>query len=61
MLNYVLGKYIAFSSNDPKKYPKQPFLGYTFGSDKKSNGIMSNEDMEAVAKRNNLKLGGTNR
>ncbi len=26
MLNHLLGKYITFSFNDPKQYPRQAFL-----------------------------------
>ncbi len=58
MLNHVLGKYIAYANNNPKKYPKSPYLGYVFESEKKVNGIMSNDEMEKIAKRNNIILGG---
>jgi hypothetical protein len=26
MFNWLLGKYIAYAVNDPKKYPKEPFM-----------------------------------
>ena len=57
MLNHLLGKYIAYASNNPKKYPKKPFLGYSFG-EKKEKRVMSDEEMERIAKRNNIILGG---
>ena len=52
MLNWVLGKYIAYSFNDPKKYPKKPFLGDTARQE------MTAEQMEEIAKRNCMKMGG---
>ena len=53
MLNWLLGKYIAYSFNEPKKYPTKPFL-----KDNTQCGSMSSEEMEEVAKRNCMKLGG---
>ena len=52
MLNWLLGKYIAYSFNEPRKYPTKPFLSHNTSYD------MSNEEMEEVAKRNCMKLGG---
>lgn len=52
MLNWVLGKYIAYSFNEPKKYPKKPMLGTS------ANTTMSVEEMEDIAKRNCMKMGG---
>lgn len=54
--NYNLGKYIAYAVNDPKKYPKKPFLDKP---EAKESNVMSNEEMEKVMLRNNLILGGT--
>lgn len=54
--NYNLGRYIAIAVNDPKKYPKKPFL-----ADKDLNverKDMTSEEMERVVKRNNIILGG---
>lgn len=53
MLNWLLGKYIAYSFNEPKKYPKKPFLDNSFTSE-----VMSDEEMEQIAKINCYKLGG---
>ena len=55
MLNHLLGKYIAYASNNPKKYPKKPYLGYDFGQGNKN---MTVEEMEKVIRRNNRILGG---
>lgn len=52
MLNWVLGKYIAYSFNDPKKYPKKPMLS------RDAKTTMTVEEMEEVAKRNCMKMGG---
>jgi hypothetical protein len=43
-LNYLLGHYIAVAFNNPKKYPKHPFL-----HKKSFNRQMSDEDMERIA------------
>jgi hypothetical protein len=51
-LNFLLGKYIAFAINEPKKYPKEPFLS------KKTGRIMKAEEMEEMAKRITKKTGG---
>ena len=53
--NFNLGKYIAFAVNDPKKYPKKPFL---WGSETEEK-VMTNEEMERVMRLNTIKLGGT--
>ena len=52
-LNNILGKYISFAINNPKKYPK-PFLS----NKKSSNVVMSEKDMEQRAINNTLMLGG---
>lgn len=53
MLNWLLGKYISYSFNEPRKYPTKPFL-----KDNTHYGSMSDKEMEEVAKRNCIKLGG---
>ena len=55
MMNYLLGKYISYATNAPKKYPKKPFLEDSFGKENKN---MTVEEMERVIKRNNRILGG---
>lgn len=52
-LNYLLGKYIAYAVNDPKKYPRKPFL-----QKETQSNVMTNEDMERIARLNTIKLGG---
>ena len=51
--NYMLGKYIAYAYNDPKKYPSKPFLEND--TDLKP---MTDEEMEKQARRNTIKMGG---
>lgn len=53
-MNYLLGKYIAFASNDPRKYPKKPFL-----ADLDKPRVMTAEEMERQARRITKKLNGT--
>ena len=57
--NYNLGKYIAYAVNDPKKYPKKPFL-YNIDVKKKKIGedVMSDEEMEKMMRLNTKLLGG---
>lgn len=57
-LNYLLGKYIAFSFNKPESYPDKPFLEHlaTDSGNKVEN--MTDKEMEAIAKRNTVVLGG---
>lgn len=54
--NYNLGKYVAYAVNDPKKYPKKPFLE----KDRRESigKIMSEEEMDRMMKYNTIKLGG---
>ncbi len=52
--NYNLGKYVAFAVNDPKRYPKRPFL-----QSRDEMKPMTSEEMEDIMKRNTLILGGT--
>ena len=53
VMNYILGKYIAFAVNDPKRYPNKPFT-------EKDTELkpMSDEEMEKQARRNTIKMGG---
>lgn len=53
-LNYLLGKYIAYSFNDPKHYPNEPF---TDTNEKKLKPI-SDDEMEQIAKYNTAMMGG---
>lgn len=57
--NYNLGKYIAIAFNDPKKYPKKPFLADKM-DDTKEQKVMTNKEMEKTIFRNNIILGGKN-
>ncbi len=52
MLNHILGKYIAFAYNDPKKYPEEPFTSSV------NNTEMNDDDMERVAMKITAKMGG---
>jgi len=47
MNNYNLGKYIAYAVNDPKKYPKKPFLSELNSLGKKE---MTDKEMEDMVK-----------
>lgn len=53
LFNYMLGKYVAFAFNDPKKYPSKPF--FENDTDLKP---MTDEEMEKQARRNTIKMGG---
>ena len=39
-MNYMLGQYIAFATNQPKKYPSSPFM------QKNKHIVMSDKQME---------------
>lgn len=52
-LNYILGKYVAYGVNDPKRYPSKPFTEQN--TELKP---MSDEEMEKQARRNTIKMGG---
>lgn len=54
-LNYLLGKYIGWAINDPKHYPKRPFLEEQKENELKPQTI---SDMEKMAMRNTLIMGG---
>ncbi len=49
---WVLGKYLAFSYHDPKKYPKKPFLA------KEEEKAKDDKEMERIARRNTIIMGG---
>ena len=53
LLNYILGKYIAFAFNDPKEYPRKPFTE----EDKKPKMMLADE-MERQARQNTVLMGG---
>lgn len=53
MMNYLLGKYVAFAFNDPKHYPSRPFTERNTDLQP-----MSDEEMERQARRNTIKMGG---
>jgi len=55
MMNYMLGRYLTFAFNQPKNYPRKPFLDGKF-EDKKE---MTDEEMEKMMKRNTKIMGGT--
>ena len=51
--NFSLGKYIYYAFNAPKKYPRKPFL-----YEEKEDNTMSGEEMEKMARRNTIRIGG---
>ncbi len=53
LLNFMLGKYVAFAFNDPKGYPKKPFTE----EDNKPKSMMADE-MEKQARQNTILMGG---
>lgn len=53
MFNFLLGKYVAYAFNDPKRYPSQPFTEKN--TDLKP---MTDEEMERQGRRNTIKMGG---
>lgn len=57
-LNYNLGRYIGIAVNNPKAYPKKPFLAKEELSSKGPK-VMTPEEMEKMARRNTIILGGT--
>jgi len=54
-LNHSLGIYIGMSVNNPKKYPKEPFLSK---APKKHNKNMGENQMKEEAKRIAIMFGG---
>lgn len=58
--NYLLGKYIAYAINDPKKYPKKPFLDKLKEKDERDEKLpMTDSEMERIMRANTIKLGGS--
>ena len=64
-LNHILGKYIAFSFNDPQKYPSEPFTsGIKDESIEQENNenlvheTMTDDEMEIMAKKIVFMFGG---
>ena len=53
LFNFMLGKYVAYAFNDPKRYPSKPFTEKD--TDLKP---MTDEEMEKQARRNTIKMGG---
>ena len=53
LFNFMLGKYVAYAFNDPKRYPDKPFTEKN--TDLKP---MTDEEMEHQARRNTIKMGG---
>lgn len=51
---WILGKYLAFSFHEPKKYPKKPYLM----EEQKGVEVQSDEEMERMARKNTIILGG---
>lgn len=54
-MNHELGQYIYFAFNDPKNYPKQPFMS---ASEPSGPTVMSDDEMEQAAIRIAKKMGG---
>lgn len=52
--NWLLGKYIAYAYNDVKHYPTKAFLDNTVNTPK----VMTAEEMEKIARKNTIMLGG---
>ena len=53
LFNFMLGKYVAYAFNDPKRYPSKPF------TDKDTDlKPMTDDEMEKQARRNTIKMGG---
>jgi hypothetical protein len=56
-LNWILGRYIAYAFNDPKKYPKKPYL---YEEEKTQPGrVMTSEEMDRRIRAWNRALGGS--
>ena len=54
-LNYILGQYIMYAFNNPKKYPKTPLLS---DLENTRNKKQTSQTMEEMARLNTLMLGG---
>lgn len=55
-LNHLLGHYIAIAFNQPKKYPRLPFLIKETVS---TADVMSDDEMERMMMKNTILAGGT--
>jgi hypothetical protein len=51
-MNHMFGKYISFAVNNPKRYPRKPFL------EKQRKVEMTGDAMERFARRFTMKSGG---
>lgn len=56
--NYNLGKYVAIAVNNPKKYPREPFLKELVDREESAEKVMTVEEMQRVARAITYKLGG---
>ncbi len=54
-LNYILGRYISWSFNDPNHYPSEPFLSK---NQKKEIKQQTDDEMERQARIYTMALGG---
>lgn len=57
MQNYNLARYIAIGVNDPKKFPREPYLAKELKQEE--DRVMTAIEMERVAESMTFKLGGT--
>ncbi len=53
-LNYLLGRYITWAFNDPKNYPKEPYLSRKHESKR----VQTDEEMERQARLLTMAWGG---
>lgn len=51
---HLMGMYVMYAFNDPERYPVHPL----YSGKNEVEEIMSDEDMEKVARRNTLIMGG---
>jgi len=54
-LNHFLGHYIAFAFNQPKRYPRIPFLTK---ETPQTDNVMSDDEMERMMMKNTIIAGG---
>lgn len=52
--NFNLGKYVNLAINNPKNYPKKPFLW----EEEEKSKEMTEEEMDWMMRKNTIKLGG---
>lgn len=50
--NFLLGRYLIYAFNDPKKYPKKPFLLEAEEQKKKESQVMTDDEMARQMKKN---------